>query len=407
MLPPPAPLSPISPFSPLSSNSGGSSSNKDILLPNTAKDLPTSPRLAAVGASSAFWGGQTGNSFGGFGGGITPVHTALIPEYGFNFGSRVPAISSGKPSSLGSSGRANENINPSLNAAPPSKQSPSTTDDSDSNPENSPQQQSQNMLVNQILSQLSANNGFESFTDINPFTLKTLDSYRMQLWSRMALQQAQAQHLHYQQMQKQQPSAASSANNALSGLASNLRPHYFTSSGPKDRPSLSTSGLGSLLGKHAPHGYPTPPTSPRASSSQASSQQQQQNMQYSLLAGLAGQTILHKMGSAFWDAFSGGSSHSSPASPTAARTWDMDKVRKVIEGTAVLRVVDLEPTKSPKAPAKVPAKDTADSLEESMRSLNLGSSSTADKRQPVELPAKAGKCDNGRFFLRKRSNEFR
>jgi bZIP-type transcription factor MBZ1 len=44
-----------------------------LVTPNTQKDLPSSPRLAASPAK-AFSGGSA--SFGG----ITPVHTTLIPE---------------------------------------------------------------------------------------------------------------------------------------------------------------------------------------------------------------------------------------------------------------------------------------------------------------------------------------
>jgi hypothetical protein len=61
-LPPPGPI----PASATRTSTGSS-----LVTPNTQKDLPSSPRLAA---SKAFWGGSA--SFGG----VTPVHTTLIPE---------------------------------------------------------------------------------------------------------------------------------------------------------------------------------------------------------------------------------------------------------------------------------------------------------------------------------------
>jgi len=65
--------------------------------------------------------------------------------------------------------------------------------------------------------------------------------------------------------------------------------------------------------------------------------------------------------------------------------WDAEKVRKVLEGTAVVRVVDVEPP-TPKMQQKEPQTSKCrsgaradscsaalhDVLEESMRSLSLG-----------------------------------
>ena len=61
------------------------------------------------------------------------------------------------------------------------------------------------------------------------------------------------------------------------------------------------------------------------------------------------------------------------------REWDADKVRRVMEGTAVVRVVDVEPapTAAP-APTAQRAQEKscnaamADLLAESMATLNLG-----------------------------------
>ncbi|THG93918.1 hypothetical protein EW145_g8257, partial [Phellinidium pouzarii] len=186
MLPPPAPLSPLSPLSSFaslqpSSSSNNNSNNKTLIKPNTHKDLPTSPRLAAIGGSGAFWGGQKGG-FGSMGGGVTPVHTAIIPETTFS-------------ASMSSTDRANENINPALNQIPV----PLTVATNkvfgiaggvNGSAQQQQQQQHQNsILMSQVLSQLSGGAGsFDSFSDVNPFTLKTLDAYRMQLWNRVAMQ---------------------------------------------------------------------------------------------------------------------------------------------------------------------------------------------------------------------------
>ena len=60
-----------------------------------------------------------------------------------------------------------------------------------------------------------------------------------------------------------------------------------------------------------------------------------------MLAAMASQTLFRKLGNAVWDAFIGSPSHSSSSSSRG--DWDADKVRKILEGKAVLRVVDVEP----------------------------------------------------------------
>lgn len=388
MLPPPAPLSPLSPLTSFASlqQSSSSSSSNNIVRPNTQKDLPTSPRLAAIRGAGAFWGGQA-NSFGGLGGGITPVHTTLIPETGFG--------NTGKNNVGSNIDRSNENMNPTLNQTPV----PITVTSNkvfsaghganqqvNESQQTAAQQLQQNLLMGHVLSQLQSTHGFDAFTDVNPFTLKTLDAYRMQLWSRMAMQQRPRvgqQQFGYPSPSSSNTSPANSPSPApgspsLSGLATGLRPLHF-SSPPSTSSTPTGSGssklpLSSLLsGKslyHHPHGLPTPPSSPRigaADRNTANTQRErehvQQHAQHALLASLASQTILQKMSSAFWDAFSGSSTGSS-----GQKAWDSEKVRKIMEGTAVLRVVDVEPTNRTSSPA---------SLEESMRSLSLSSASSS------------------------------
>lgn len=215
----------------------------------------------------------------------------------------------------------------------------------------------------------------------------------MQLWSRMAQQQ---QH-QANSIQQQQPTSPS-----LTGLAAGLRPHYFSSAATLR--SSSSPALTSLLsGKHHPSSlasiYPTPPTSPNGSTS-ASASTSSPTPQQAALASMASQTLVQRLGSAFWQAFSGSSS-TSPHPISVAGTgatprvpaWDADKIRRVLEGTAVVRVVDVESPSNAQAVkteknGKEVAKEVEHSqphpacakiretglgvLEESMRALTLG-----------------------------------
>jgi hypothetical protein len=97
-LPPPGPI-------PVSVPATRATTSSSLVTPNTQKDLPSSPRLAAS-AAKAFWGGST--SFGG----ITPVHTTLIPE---NF---IQPLANVKPlaGARAYSSVLQENINPLLNS---------------------------------------------------------------------------------------------------------------------------------------------------------------------------------------------------------------------------------------------------------------------------------------------------
>jgi bZIP-type transcription factor MBZ1 len=368
ILPPPAPL-PISPPAPALRSPASTSS---LITPNKHKDLPsTSPRLAA----KAFWGGSS-TTFGG----ITPVHTVAIPD--LLAGAAIKPV-------------LQENINPSLNT---------------------------NNGINNIgLSTLGGPGKpapFDSFADSNPFTMKMLDAYvfqplfpflmgnpnccitlcryRMQLWTRLAQQQGQHQPNSPQQHQ-QQPTSSSSP--PLTGLAASLRPHYF-SSATAMRSSASLSGKHMLTSSFTPT-YPTPPSTPKLGSSSASaSSSSSPTPQQAALASMASQTLTQRLGSAFWQAFSGSSSSSplSSSHPTSTSSprvqpWDADKIRRVLEGTAVVRVVDVEqPPSSAQNGGKtgnVAAKETTEGpacaklcataretglgvLEESMRALTLG-----------------------------------
>ncbi len=354
VLPPPGPLPVVSAV-----NRASASSPAPLLAPNTQKDLPTSPRLGARG----FWGGAA-HGMGGFGS-ITPVHTTLVPEWG--------TILNGKGAPGRKSPALQENINPNLNAMPTSLAAFLTG----RNEEKSKEQQ--NPMA-----------GFDLFADNNMFTLKSMDayvltssvslslplrahlspSYRMHLWGKMAQQQAA-------QRQNQPSSQGQSNAPAPTGLAGNVRPHYFNKS-PTLSALLSGKAVTSSVTSSSQllHPYPTPPSSPHLGAAKADAP----TAQHAMLASMASQTLFSKLGNAFWDAFSrpSGGLHPNGASK---QEWDADKVRRVMEGTAVVRIVDVDPHPTPKASTasmaqKVQEKDkctavVADLLAESMASLTL------------------------------------
>ncbi|KAH8101955.1 hypothetical protein BXZ70DRAFT_906499 [Cristinia sonorae] len=333
VLPPPAPLSTVSPAATASTSAATkpATPKSPLLTPNIHKDLPTSPRLGARN----FWGGAAAANLGGFGG-ITPVHTTLMPEWS--------SVLSGKPVATNAERRnpiLQENINPSLNAPAGSQKS------------------------QQPGSQLPTN-PFDSFADKNLFTLKSMEDYRMQLWTRMGQQQAQ-----HRQMQQQTAGQPSTSQPALNGLASNMRPHFFTS---KQSPTLSA-----LLSGKSSSAYPSPPPSPPMAhqspaalgSSSVHNMPSHAEQQAILAASLASQTLVRKLGSAFWDAFSGGSSSVGLPGPKA---FDADKVRKVLEGKAVVRVVDVDPT---------PEKTSTNSVVERMAAMSLGGPAAAGPSSPT------------------------
>ncbi|KAH7882298.1 hypothetical protein F5I97DRAFT_1816909 [Phlebopus sp. FC_14] len=363
-LPPPAELPPTSPPVATASTSNVSSvSASSVVTPNTQKDLPTSPRLS----SRAFWGGLGGM-------GVTPVHTTFVPPLAV-LASKASVPRSASPF-LGSNSPIlqpsifyeenvrsrvlQENINPGLN---PTFQRGLVEKKGSAN-------------INPSLN--GANMGgigsFDAFADMNPFTLKTLDAYRMQLWGKMAAQQHAFHHSQSQPQQMHTPPHSPSLS--PSGLANGLRPHYFTSI-PKAGGALSPKAAAVGVGAGAA-AYPTPPVSPAPSHATAGPSREQ-----AAIAALASQTLLGKLGHAFWEAFSGssssGSSLHSASSSSSAKQWDAEKVRKVLEGRAVVKVVDVEPLPVPvqEKPKTVEKTKTCectltDILEESMRSLTLG-----------------------------------
>lgn len=317
-LPPPAELQTGAPLSPPGSpvpTPVTVSSTTPLITPNTQKDLPTSPRLGA----RPFWGG-----FGGMG--VTPVHTTLIPPVGVK-------------------GVLQENINPTLHR--PSSIVEKT-----------------NGQLNGLGMGVGLGIGtFDAFADTNPFTLKTLDAYRMQLWGKMAAQHAHA-------------NGNFNANThgmgyTSHGLASGLKPAYFASP-----PSSKSQGLS---GKNA---YPSPPPSPAFKAAPVPTREQ------AAFAAIASQTLLGKLGSAFWEAFSGSGAGSGVGGSGSMmrKEWDADKVRKVLDGRAVVRVVDLdEPVPNKFSPSLMVPSNTM----ERKPSLPLGK---AEKSQPSGTGAEPTTC---------------
>jgi hypothetical protein len=101
----------------------------------------------------------------------------------------------------------------------------------------------------------------------------------------------------------------------------------------------------------------------QASSSSSSNPATTARPEHAILATMASQTLLAKMRDAFWDAFAGPSTSTS-TSETKKKDWDAEKVRRVLDGTAVVRVVDVEPEQKT-------VEDPAAALEESMRTMSL------------------------------------
>ncbi|KAJ3987016.1 hypothetical protein F5890DRAFT_894082 [Lentinula detonsa] len=442
-LPPPAPLPERSAAEELATRAAAAAgvsppaftstaSPSNLLVPNTHKDLPTSPR---INNTAGFWGGvsQAGFGFGGVSGGYTPVHTVLMPDLNtnLNIGGTNMSIGQWVRDVL------------AANAA--------NSRDGSSSPEGSPRPLQENM--NPVMNVPGAHqeettpspgtgshNGFEGFVDTNPFTMKTLDAYRMQLWTKMAASSSQASHT--SQSSPPQHSSHSNSNSSTYAqqrkalerelstsspftlpshqlgakqshpyhLTTSLKPAYFVNSNKPNLPSPSPPKMGNTLsallaGKHSTpsvfggsfaassstHSSLNLPKAVPTKQQQQQQVQQAQNAMYAALASTASQTLMRRLGNAFWDAFSGSSSGSSSSLPGAhlhMKPWDADKVRKVLEGKAVIKVVDVdEPVQhavkreplTPMLPSPSSSSDCDKScsmtalllLEESMRSLTL------------------------------------
>jgi bZIP-type transcription factor MBZ1 len=118
-----------------------------------------------------------------------------------------------------------------------------------------------------------------------------------------------------------------------------LQPHYFPS------PHLPTSSVSSVLsGKHT-FIYPSPPSSSKLDPTTPpfTSANELPTPQQALLASMASQTLFQQLGGAFWQAFMTQLPPNGVSPNAGTPTWDTDKIRRVLEGKAVVSVVDVEP----------------------------------------------------------------
>ncbi|KIY45056.1 hypothetical protein FISHEDRAFT_67157 [Fistulina hepatica ATCC 64428] len=297
-----------------------SSSSGALVTPNTHKDVNPSS------LTGSFWGGLTP-------GGVTPVHTVLLPPTSFGPFSPSPFTTSPFISSSDTSDEEDEelskpaikalqeNINPALNV-------PSS--------------------LNTGLQPHLGLHGFEGFADSQMFSMKTMDSYRMHLWTKMA-----AHHSAHSQS-KLPPYRSVSSASSLTGHAQNLRPAFFTSV-PTKTPTGSVVAP-FVSGKYSSPPPPYTPSPYRSKEGVTASKDIKPSSAKEVFTRK--ETLVGKLSSVFWDAFSGSSSGGASSS-SGVRVVDTDK--------AVLREVVKE-----KPPTKDCHRHMTDILEESMRSLSLG-----------------------------------
>ena len=102
---------------------------------------------------------------------------------------------------------------------------------------------------------------------------------------------------------------------------------------------------------------------------------------------MASQALLQRLGGAFWQAFTTQLPSGEASRNGGSSAWDVDKIRRVLEGNAVLSIVDVEPeAEVHTAPVSSPTHTLPDGvttheslkgcglttvLEEGMRALSL------------------------------------
>jgi hypothetical protein len=191
---------------------------------------------------------------------------------------------------------------------------------------------------------------------LHNFTFKGLDGDRMQLWSRMAREAGAAQ----AQREKLSASPASSTN---SSSGSSVYPSSFLSSANVG-PLFFTAPAGQIVKKEVSKAVSTMSPTPAQAA----------------LATSISQNISGKLMGALWGAFA-------PKS-----TLDMDKVKKVLEGKAELRVVDVESSSAAAleeglkamslagaAGVSASRKGSVETLEDNLKGMSLSPSSAARK----------------------------
>ena len=302
-------------------NTKARNTRSSLAKANRNKDLPS------TGSRNGFWGGSV------LGSGATPVHTTLIPDFDVS-------TLSGKPKAPAP---LQENLNPLLNSS---------------------------LLPKPALPSSTGLGGFDGFADNNSFTYKTLESYRMQLWQKMAREAGAAHNKDHSSFTDSSPSLSSPSSNWSSsplGIASaQVGGHYFTS--PKHSLALVKAEDAKAVNP----------------------------VQAAAAATTVSQTIVGKLSGAFWDAFSPKSQVSLHKASPPTSAIDLDKVRKVLEGKAVLRVVDVDNNitqleegmkavslvsgrKSPSLKRSASSSASVETLEEGLKSMSLNQCRTQAK----------------------------
>ncbi|CAE6471164.1 unnamed protein product [Rhizoctonia solani] len=208
--------------------------------------------------------------------------------------------------------------------------------------------QAQWLALQQARQQNSSNSQQPMSSSNQPISSAQSTSSSAQRESYLA-QFAQAAAAHQQQQQIQQQAQ-------LSGLAAGVRPAYFSSVKDKDAAGeenkLASAMAGLAIEKKASafvasEKRGTALLSEKTGTTMPFEKKGTTPQQAAFAASLASQTLFQRMGSAFWDAFSSGSS----------KDVDTNKVRRVLEGKAIVKVVDV---------------DGIDALEEKMRGMSVG-----------------------------------
>lgn len=207
---------------------------------NTRKDLP-----ASLESSRGFWGGSENNLLGN---GSTICHTMFTPDL------VLPTSTAPPLKSIADLPRVNLNprLNDSDNRMPP---------------------------LGSTANAKELGSTFSDWSENNAFTLRSMDNYRMQMWSRLARE-----------------AAAEKSN-----LGGDLRPKFYVEAKASTSTATSTSTAEALAPSTAAN-----------------------------LASAATSHITSKLASSFWSAFSG----------PGARL-DTDKLAAVVTGSAKLRVVEV------------------------------------------------------------------
>jgi hypothetical protein len=128
-------------------------------------------------------------------------------------------------------------------------------------------------------------------------------------------------------------------------LRSRFAQYPPTQSQLQPSPHVPTSSVSSVLsGKHT-SGYPSPPSSPKFESTSPlfTSSNELPTPQQALLASIASQALLQQLGGAFWQAFMTQLPSNGASANAGTPTLDADKIQRVLEGKAIVSVVDVEP----------------------------------------------------------------